>query len=57
MLPRSWSDEQITPGSQSFREIKLALADARVAVLLVTPISRDLPFWSKSDYTELFLSI
>jgi hypothetical protein len=34
---KSWSDQEITPSSQWFGEIKSALNDARVAVLLVTP--------------------
>jgi hypothetical protein len=32
----SWSDEQIVPGSQWFEEIKSALAQTKVAVLLVS---------------------
>jgi hypothetical protein len=34
---KSWSDKQISPGSQWFTEIKNALTKAKVAVLLVTP--------------------
>jgi hypothetical protein len=33
----SWSDKQIRPGSQWFTEIKTALTNTKVAVLLVTP--------------------
>ena len=33
----SWSDEQISPGSRWFEEIRAALTHAKVAVLLVTP--------------------
>jgi hypothetical protein len=33
----SWSDQQIRPGSQWFTEIKTALTNTKVAVLLVTP--------------------
>ena len=33
----SWSDKQVSPGSQWFTEIKSALTNTKVAVLLVTP--------------------
>jgi TIR domain-containing protein/D-alanyl-D-alanine carboxypeptidase-like protein len=33
----SWSDEQITAGSKWFNDIKSALADTKVAILLVSP--------------------
>jgi internalin A len=34
---KSWSDKQISPGSQWFTEIETALTNTQVAVLLVTP--------------------
>jgi hypothetical protein len=34
---KSWSDKQISPGSQWLTEIKTALTNTKVAVLLVTP--------------------
>jgi predicted nucleotide-binding protein len=34
---KSWSDRQISPGSQWLTEIKTALTNTKVAVLLVTP--------------------
>jgi hypothetical protein len=34
---KSWSDKQISPGSQWLTEIKTALTNTQVAVLLVTP--------------------
>jgi hypothetical protein len=34
---KSWSDKQISPGTQWFTEIKTAFTNAKVAVLLVTP--------------------
>jgi hypothetical protein len=33
----AWSDKQIAPGSEWFKDIKRALARAKVAILLVTP--------------------
>jgi internalin A len=33
----SWSDQQIAPGSEWFKEIQTALTNSRVAVLLVSP--------------------
>jgi hypothetical protein len=34
---KSWSDQEITPGSKWFEDIRAALTDTKVAVLLVTP--------------------
>jgi len=34
---KSWSDKQISPGSPWLTEIKTALTNTKVAVLLVTP--------------------
>ena len=33
----SWSDQQIVPGSNWFREIQSALTNSKIAVLLVSP--------------------
>ena len=33
----SWSDQQIAPGSEWFTEIQVALANSKIAVLLVSP--------------------
>jgi hypothetical protein len=33
----SWSDQQIAPGSEWFREIQSALTNSKIAVLLVSP--------------------
>ena len=33
----SWSDQQIAPGSEWFKEIQTALATSKIAVLLVSP--------------------
>src|SRR5271169_4164156 len=33
----SWSDQQIAPGSNWFREIQSALTNSKIAILLVSP--------------------
>jgi predicted nucleotide-binding protein len=42
-----WSDRQIVPGSHWFKEIESALANSRIAVLLVSP-----DFWPPISFTN-----